>query len=273
MSPRMRRKEIGGAAQARTFKLGHEVMKGDDVKAWQQTLIDEFKHLGITGVPVVPDGVYGAVTRSVTACLLKASGIGPAAMKDGVTPALRIKLRNRQFTKEEDTRRHATAAKLYRAELKSRWGGGKVHTPATKILADSWGWHPGVHDGLDVIVPPDVPIFAMVKSKVVDVRASGWWGLGAPSNPAVKAKGDGIIQLEVVETVGPFKKGYHVCYGHAEKARVKVGQIVEAGTNIGHAGFANAWHIHLMINDGRQGNRGVGTMDPRPLYNYARKNG
>jgi murein DD-endopeptidase MepM/ murein hydrolase activator NlpD len=256
----------------RTFKLGPQLMKGGDIKEWQQTLIDEFKHLGISGVPIVPDGVYGAVTRSVTACLLKASGIGPAAMKQGVTPALRIKIRGRKFTKEEETRRHATAAKLYRAELKHRWSGGKVHTPATKILADSWGFHPGVHDGLDLIVPPDVPIFAMVKSRVIDVRASGWWGLGAPSNPAVKAKGDGIIQLEVAESVGPFKKGMHIGYGHAEKAKVKVGQTVEAGALIGHAGFANAWHIHLMVNKGGT-TKGIGNVDPRPLYNYAVKNG
>lgn len=256
----------------RTFKLDQPLMRGGDIKEFQKTLISEFKHLKIDGVPIKADGVYGAVTRSITACLLRASGISVTAMKQGVTPDLRRKIRSRSLTKQEDARRHGPAAKAYRAELKRRWDGGQVHAPAIKILADSWGWHPGVHDGLDVIVPPDVPIFAMVKSKVIDVRASGWWGLGAPSNQALKAKGDGIIQLTVLENVGPFKRGMHIGYGHAEKARVKVGQTVEAGHVIGHAGFANAWHIHLMVNNGSKGTRGVGTQDPRPLYNYAVKN-
>jgi murein DD-endopeptidase MepM/ murein hydrolase activator NlpD len=148
-----------------------------------------------------------------------------------------------------------------------------VHSPVSKILQDSWGWHPGIHDGLDVICLPAAPIFAMCKAKVVDVRASGWWGLGAPADPALKAKGDGIIQLEVLEDVGPFKKGMHIGYGHAEGAVVKVGQTVQAGQHLGHAGFANAWHIHLMVNDGRKARAVSATSGSTSRLDYAVKNG
>ena len=109
----------------------------------------------------------------------------------------------------------------------------------------------------------------MVKSKVIDVRASGWWGK-APSGQV--SKGDGIVQLEVLESVGPFKKGQHIGYGHCEHARVRVGQVVQAGETIALAGLAVAWHIHLMVNDGGT-KKGIGTRDPRPHLDYSVKHG
>ena len=264
------------ADKSRTFVVQKPRMKGDDVKKWQQDVKKLFKKLRIN-CPIVADGVYGPATRSYTAALVHASGMSAGTqMKNGVTPELRIKLRHNDLTDAQRKAKASDARKDYRAKLRTQYAQKltpKVHRPVVHILQDSWGYHPGVHDGLDVITQPDPVIFAMVKSKVVDVRSSGWWGLGAPRDPQLKAKGDGIIQLEVLEDVGPFKKGMHIGYGHAEKARVKVGQVVEAGHAIGHAGFANAWHIHLMVNDGSQGTRGVGTQDPRPLLNYAVKNG
>lgn len=257
----------------RTFKLDSPTMTGGDIKEWQQTLVDEFKHLGIKNAPVAVDGKYGPVTRSLSATLFKAAGLSPNLVKNGITPGIRRKIRDRRFTKLEEKKRHSREIQDYRESLSHRWAPVKVHTPATRILADSWGYHPPVHDGIDLITPPDVPIFAMVKAKVIDARKDGWWGAGAPRNPAVKSKGDGIIQLEVLENVGPFKKGMHIGYGHAEKAKVKVGQVVEAGQLIGHAGLANAWHIHLMVNNGKVGTRGIGNINPEPLYRYAVKNG
>ncbi len=64
----------------------------------------------------------------------------------------------------------------------------------------------------------------------------------------------------------------HFAYGHAEKATVHVGQTVKAGQKIGHAGFANAWHIHFMVNGGTTV-KGIGDRDPLPFVNHARKNG
>ncbi len=250
----------------RTFKVP---MKGSDVKAWQDTIRKEFKHLGID-CPIKSDGVYGVHTRTYTAALLRARGIvAKRAMENGVTPELRIKVRNRELNGTETQRFHAKTTKDYRAQLKKQWAPKKVHQPVSNILADSWDYHPPVHDGIDVICKPNAALFAMVKSKVIDVRASGWWGK-TPSGDT--SKGDGIIQLEILENVGPFKKGQHIGYGHAEHARVKVGEIVEAGETIGLAGLAVAWHIHLMLNDGST-NKGIGNRDPRAILEYSKKHG
>jgi murein DD-endopeptidase MepM/ murein hydrolase activator NlpD len=61
----------------------------------------------------------------------------------------------------------------------------------------------------------------------------------------------------------------NLCYGHAEGAVVKAGQIVEAGDHIGHAGFAVAWHCHFMVNM-RKDALGLGDRDPRPVVDYSR---
>jgi murein DD-endopeptidase MepM/ murein hydrolase activator NlpD len=143
-----------------------------------------------------------------------------------------------------------------------------VAAPISKILTMAWGWHPGVHDGIDLICGPNAPIYALCDGKVIDVRAGGWWGK-TPSGDV--SKGDGIIQIECLTDDGPFKKGMHIGYGHAEKASVRVGQRVEAGQRLGRAGLAVAWHIHLMANHGRTF-KGIGEFDPRPLVDYAIKN-
>lgn len=264
-------------AKQRTFILKQPRMRGDDVKKWQQAIKGIFMREFGMNCPIVIDGVYGPSCRSFSAELCHAMGLSAKVqMKNGVTPELREKLELDKLTPAQLKTKRSPARHAYRMKLREQFKLARkprVHAPVHKILQDSWGYHPGVHDGLDVITQPDPVIFAMVKSKVIDVRSSGWWGLGAPSDSGLKAKGDGIIQLEVLETVGPFKKGMHIGYGHAEKARVKKGQVVEAGHAIGHAGFANAWHIHLMVNDGSVGTRGVGNRDPRPLLDYAVKNG
>lgn len=259
----------------RTYKVGSPLMKGSDIKSWQQELVRLFKKMAIKA-PVDADGVYGVSTRSFTAALAHANGLNATKLlANGVTPEVRTLLRGAPgtLTAAQRKTRDSKARQEYRAKLRTQYaraGGSSVHTPVTVIVQDSWGYHPGVHDGLDVITGPDPVIFAMIRSKVIDVRASGWWGLGAPRDPKVKAKGDGIIQLEVLESIGPFKKGMHLGYGHAEKALVRLGDTVRAGQAIGHAGFANAWHIHLMVNDGHT-SKGVGTQDPRPLLDYAVK--
>lgn len=149
---------------------------------------------------------------------------------------------------------------------------GHVSRFLQKIIQDTWGYHPGVHDGIDLISLPDVPIFAPVRAKVFDVRPAGWWGLGAPADAALRSKGDGIVQLEVLDEEGPFHKGFHIGLGHAEKARVKVGDIVRPGQHVANTGFANAWHIHLMYNDGST-TRGVGNRDPKPIVDFSVKHG
>lgn len=256
----------------RTFKVESPPMKGNDVEAWQESIVALFKKFKLP-CPLKTDGVYGVGTRSMTSALVYACGLSPKReLKNGVTPELRVKLRANKLTPAQSKVIGSKPWQTHMAKLKKQWTPVKVHTPVTKIVTDDWGFHPGVHDGEDVVTLPDPPIFAMVKCKIIDVRSAGWWGLGAPTNPKLKAKGDGIIQMEVLEDIGPFKYGMHIGYGHAEKATVKVGQIVNAGTMVGHAGFANAWHIHLMVNDGST-TKGIGTMDPRPFVDYAVKHG
>lgn len=148
-----------------------------------------------------------------------------------------------------------------------------VAYPVPAVQEDSWGFHPGVHDGIDLICPEGSKLLAICDAEVVDVRASGWWGLGAPSNVALKARGDGIVQIRCTTTAGPFKPGLVFAYGHAEHATVKVGDKVKAGQLIAKAGFANAGHTHFMVHDGTEGLRGVGDRDPRPFLTYAKAHG
>lgn len=259
----------------RTFKINNPRMKGPDVVAWEKELIELYDGIGIDA-PIVSDGVYGDIDRSYTQSLCYAFGIDHVeAMKRGVTPELRTKLRHRKLTDAEKKRMDDRVE--WRRRLRERYArlareGAQVSTMVQKILQDSWGYHPGVHDGIDIITLPDVPGFAPVKSKVIDVRQDGWWRLGAPKDPTIRSKGDGIVQLEVLETVGPFKKGYHIGFGHAEKIPVKVGQIVKAGQKVCHSGLANAWHWHWMLNDGST-TKGIGNIDPRAALEYTKKNG
>jgi murein DD-endopeptidase MepM/ murein hydrolase activator NlpD len=249
----------------RTFRVG---MHGSDVKAWQVTVDKEFKHLKIN-CPIKHDGVYGVHTRSYSAALLIARGILIKEMDKGVTPELRTKIRKRELTKAETKRFHSKARVEYRQKIRENWKPKKVHQPVSNILADSWDYHPPVHDGIDVICKPNAAVFAMVKCKVIDVRASGWWGK-APTGDV--SKGDGIVQIEVLESVGPFKKGYHIGYGHCEHARVRVGEVLQPGEVIALAGLAVAWHVHLMYNDGST-KKGIGNRNPRAILEYSKKHG
>jgi murein DD-endopeptidase MepM/ murein hydrolase activator NlpD len=154
--------------------------------------------------------------------------------------------------------------------------GSHVSAPVDPILGDTWGWHPGVHDGVDLIAAFDDTVVAICDGIIVDARSSGWWGKGAQASSGHPiSDGDGIIQLKCTTHVGPFKPGLVFGYGHTEHAIVKVGQAVKAGQRIGRIGFANAGHIHFMVNDGTKrrgdgGYSGVGDHDPLPYVNYAR---
>ncbi len=203
---------------------------------------------------------------------------------------LKASRRNWVLREKYRKRKHAKAVNAYDTAGIKKWGdllkearaniakrdkqlaartGGSVAAPARPILQHSWGYHPGVHDGVDLITEGDDVIYAICDAKVIDARSSGWWGKGARASGGHSVSdGDGIIQLECLVNVGPFKKGMHFGYGHAEKASVRVGQKVKAGQAIGHAGFANAWHIHFMCNGGAT-TKGVGDRDPWPFVAHA----
>jgi len=261
---------------SRTFKVDEPVMRGEDIQDFQGEVKRLFEELDIH-CPIKADGIYGTATRSYIAALCNSYGmIASQVMKDGVTPELRTRLRHHDLTAGENARMGTPELISYRRALRKRYDSGEikgVHRPVTKVLEHSWGYHPGVHDGVDVITQPDAVTFAMCKVRIIDVRTSGWWGLGAhASGGHPVSDGDGIVQMEILENVGPFKKGHHIGYGHNERPFVRVGQILEAGDKIAHAGFANAWHIHLMHNDGKT-SRGIGNLDPGPLVDYALAHG
>lgn len=258
------------AEEARTFKIDDTPMKGSDVKAWQDLILDIGQTWNVH-FPLKADGVYGMSTRSFSKMVLFGRGFTHEQMDDGITPWLR------QLTRNPDKRPDAVKnranereRKEFRDNLRKKFDGDDpdVAAPIGKIITMTWGYHAGVHDGRDLICGPKAPIYALCDAEVIDVRPSGWWG----NNPSGDVwKGDGIIQIRCLTDDGPFRKGMHFGYGHAEGADVKVGQRVEAGARLGEAGLAVAWHIHLMANNGEFGLRGKGSFDPLPYVTYSLK--
>jgi hypothetical protein len=149
-----------------------------------------------------------------------------------------------------------------------RYYRGAFAAPVDPIKQHSNGFGSN-HDGVDLICDDDAVIYAICHARVIDVRAADWWGKSATRTPEHPiSDGDGIIQLECLVDDGPFKRGMHFGYGHAEKAVVTPGQIVNAGQRLGHAGFARAWHVHFMVNSGDT-SEGRGDRDPMPFVEYA----
>lgn len=250
----------------RVFKLGDGPVVGDDVQAWQQLLHDRFRKWGIA-YPVQVDGRYGQDTRAATASFMRAWGVENVgdAMSEGVTPWWRTKIRD---DRRNGIERNAFDARVdYRRALREKHQGGGVSLPVARIITDSWGWHPGVHDGIDLICAKDAPLHAVCDAEVVRADTGGWWGK-APSGDVTK--GDGIIILRALEDVGPIRRGMNIAYGHAEHPAVKRGDRVKAGEFIGRAGLAVVPHVHFMVNE-RSDIRGVGDQDPRRILNYLKE--
>jgi murein DD-endopeptidase MepM/ murein hydrolase activator NlpD len=255
----------------RTFKVQARHMRGDDIAEWQRTLLSHMRSWGWQDVPLVADGDYGAVTRSFTSMVLKGHGIAQEEMTRGVTPALRIKVRNRRLTAAERARKAWRTP--WRVSMRTHFSRKPVHVPVRSVITDLHGFKPG-HDGIDIICPANEPLHAICDGVIRRV-SDDWWGLGNPGG-ALGDKGDGIIILESLAQAGPFRPGLKFGYGHAEGPKVREGQRVRAGEVIGRAGFAVAWHLHFMVNDDPPKDgfyRGVGDRDPRPYLDYARKEG
>lgn len=250
----------------RALKVTSDPMKGEDVKALQDAVNDRARARGMRTVEA--DGIMGPDTLKAAAAVGWRLGAMDSTLRKPLTT-----LGLQRVIRYPASR---TPAQRVRSLQRRPAPTGRVYYPIApaRLITDAWGYHPGIHDGVDLICPANEPVVAMVKSRVVRVSSSGWWGLGAPSDPDLKAKGDGIIIIQSLENVGPIKDGMNLCYGHAEGATVRVGQTVNAGHVLGHAGLANAWHVHFMINDNPPAAgfyRGVGDRDPRPILDYAKK--
>lgn len=254
----------------RTYKLTTPHMTGDDIRSWQRDVKHEFARMDID-CPIAIDGDYGMSTRSFTASLCHALGMTASkVMAEGVTPELRSRIRNRILTPEEQTNMRVRVD--WRRRLRDRFesmNAGDVHRLTRLIITSEWDYHGRAHDGIDVQTPNGAWLYAMVKCRVFDVRSGGWWGK-APSGDV--SLGDGIVQMEVLDNVGPFKKGHHIGYGHCENAVVKEGDVLEAGDRVARVGLAVTRHVHLMENDGST-TKGIGNIDPRAILDYATKHG
>lgn len=253
----------------RTLKITAPHMTGPDVIGWQRTLNDQMITWGVD-YRLKADGDYGITTRSLGQSVRHGLGIAPEESRDGFTPELRVRMRNKSLEPEELERFHSDELMAWRKAFKAKHEKGGVAAPLAKILTHANGWS-GWHDGVDLICPRDSPGFAMCAATVVRADEGGWWGKGAPADRKIREAGDGIVIIRALVDVGPIKKGMNFCYGHAEQPRVKVGQRVDAGDWICRAGMANAPHFHFMVN-GRDDDRGLGDRDPWPIIDFCIRN-
>lgn len=252
---------------SRTFKVEAPHMRGEDVKLGQRELRDKLAHWGATDYPIEVDGDYGVATRSAYASVLYGLGIAQAEMAKGITPGLRSKIRNGELTDRERQRYEDRAG--WRKRLAAKHSGGGFAKLTPRIISHSWGWTPPVHDGVDIITPARAWLYAPMPCEVIRVSASGWWGKGArPSGGHSVSEGDGIVVVRSTTDAGPFSKTTRLGFGHAENAVVRVGQMLDAGDRMAEAGFANAWHTHVVAHN-RPDNRGIGDFDPWPLLSWA----
>jgi len=99
-------------------------MHGEDIGQFQRDLTGRFESWGVHKI-VADDEVYGPATRKAAQQVCKGLGIlHEVAMKNGVTPELRIKIRHidRRTPKEID-RSESASAKEFRAKLREQFKG------------------------------------------------------------------------------------------------------------------------------------------------------
>jgi hypothetical protein len=109
-------------ASERTFTLVSPHLTGEDIRQFQRDLSGRFNAWDIN-MRVADDGDYGSATRDAGQQVCKGLGIlHEVAMKDGVTPALRIKIRHPDTrTTQEIQRSDSADAKAFRAKLRERF--------------------------------------------------------------------------------------------------------------------------------------------------------
>src|SRR5690349_22276019 len=89
----------------RTFKLGSSLMRGDDVRGFQEDLNFRFDAWDI-GKRLELDGEYRSSTRDAARDVCRGLGIDPkTALQDGVTPALRVRIRHPETRSAEEIER------------------------------------------------------------------------------------------------------------------------------------------------------------------------
>src|SRR3954451_23589607 len=106
----------------RTFQIQQPHMRGSDVKAWQQELVDRFSGWGIA-YDLDVDGAYGVATRAATASFMHAWGVEDTdvALEHGLSAAWRSKLRNDDRTAGKQARFMSPTLVEYRRKLRDRF--------------------------------------------------------------------------------------------------------------------------------------------------------
>lgn len=125
--------------------------------------------------------------------------------------------------------------------------GGRYQTSSFGGRYDPFGRGRRFHSGIDLAAKVGDPVMAMAAGKVI---FSGWQG--------------GYGNLVEID----HENGYRTRYAHNSRLTVRVGQRVEVGQVLAHAGStgrSTGAHLHVEV---WQGNRAV---DPRPFIEQGRR--
>lgn len=186
-------------------------MEGPDVKAFQLAIKHRLKSTGLADeVPVAKHGKFTQATWDAFCEAAYTLGLressyrtlqgGHGVASKGAQKFVRnpIARTDAQKLRAKDRKKHVGPKYL---------GSSGVASPLAKLGVHSNGWNPKVpHDGVDLICDEGTVLFAICDAEVVDVRADGWWGLGAQATAPHKiTDGDGIIQLECL-VAGPSRR-------------------------------------------------------------------
>lgn len=117
--------------EPRTYKIEAPVMSGEDIKSWQNEIKTLFSQFYIS-CPIVVDGNYGDSTRSFTASLCHALGMNEVVvMLHGLTPELRVRIRNHQLTPSETIQMNQRGP--WRNALRQSWSPNITHISAAGV--------------------------------------------------------------------------------------------------------------------------------------------
>lgn len=123
----------------RTFRLRRQPMAGADVKRFQRDVNHQFAAWDID-IRVGEDGVYGATTRHAARQVLRGLGVAPADYEQGITPTLRMLVRE-PGTRTADELARAASHAAWLTQLRKHAAGAKSkrHGPAAARSATRSG--------------------------------------------------------------------------------------------------------------------------------------
>lgn len=150
----------------RTFKLTSPLMEGRDIAHLQQTLNRRFARWHVA-FRLDVDGAYGADTREATQRVVYGLGIPLRALDHGVSPELRIKLRQPERRSDEERARAAERTSWLR-RMRKRFDG---HGPDAAIAYARK--HIGVTEN-----PPNSNRGRLIDQwqRMCDISAAPWCG-------------------------------------------------------------------------------------------------